>query len=300
MDRLACDRMFIAVVDSGSFARAAARLGVSSGQASKLVSALEADLGVQLLHRTTRALSPTEMGLAYHARMRAILDDIAALEDATRASTLEPSGKLRITAPIAFGAAELTPALLDFARLHPRIDLDVSFSDRLTNIVDEGFDMAVRIGAPADSSLIGRRIAEARIVMVASPVYLQGAGEPKTPAELKDKACVIDTNFREPTRWRFRSPTGEPMVVDVGGRLLLSSGEACMAAAAAAFGIARVPDFIAARRLAGGDLVRILTPFEDEPLAIQVLYPPTRWLSPKLRALIDFLVGRFRSGALAS
>ncbi len=300
MDRLACDRMFIAVVDSGSFTRAAARLGVSSGQASKLVSALEADLGVQLLHRTTRALSPTEMGLAYHARMRAILDDIAALEDATRASTLAPSGKLRITAPIAFGAAELTPALLDFARLHPRIDLDVSFSDRLTNIVDEGFDMAVRIGAPADSSLIGRKIAEARIVMVASPVYLQGAGEPKMPVELKDKACVIDTNFREPTRWRFRSPTGEPMVVDVGGRLLLSSGEACTAAAAAGFGIARVPDFIAARRLAGGDLVRILTPFEDEPLAIQVLYPPTRWLAPKLRALIDFLVGRFRRGALAS
>ncbi len=299
MDRLACDRMFIAVVDSGSFARAAARLGVSSGQASKLVSALEADLGVQLLHRTTRALSTTEMGLAYYSRMRAILDDIAALEDATRASTLAPSGKLRITAPIAFGAAELTPALLDFARLHPRIDLDVSFSDRLTNIIDEGFDVAVRIGAPADSSLIGRRIAEARIVVVASPVYLRGSGEPKMPADLKDKACVIDTNFRDPTRWRFRSPAGEPLVVDVGGRLLLSSGEACTAAAAEGFGIARVPDFIAARRLAAGDLVRILTAFEDEPLAIQVLYPPTRWLAPKLRALIDFLAGRFRSGTPA-
>jgi len=127
MDRLACDRMFVAVMESGSFARAATRLGVSSGQASKLVSRLEAELGLQLLNRTTRALSPTEMGIAYHARMRAILDDIAALEEAMTASAAEPSGKLRITAPVSFGAAQLTPALLAFAEQYARIDLDDAF-----------------------------------------------------------------------------------------------------------------------------------------------------------------------------
>lgn len=297
MDRLACDRMFVAVMESGSFARAATRLGVSSGQASKLVSRLEAELGLQLLNRTTRALSPTEMGIAYHARMRAILDDIAALEEAMTASAAEPSGKLRITAPVSFGAAQLTPALLAFAEQYARIDLDVRFSDHLVNIVDEGFDAAVRIGAPADSALIGRKIAEARIVVVAAPAYLAAAGEPMEPGDLEDHVCVIDTNFREPTRWRFRAPDGGTSAVEVGGRLLLSSGEACVAAAAAGFGIARIPDFIAVERLATGALVRILAPFEDEPLAIQVLYPPTRWLAPKLRALIDFLVVRFRADA---
>jgi DNA-binding transcriptional LysR family regulator len=297
MDRLDCDRMFVAVMESGSFARAAAKLGVSSGQASKLVSRLEAELGLQLLNRTTRALSPTEMGVAYHARMRAILDDIAALDDAMTASTAEPSGKLRITAPVSFGAAELMPALLAFAEQHARIDIDVRFSDRLVNIVDEGFDAAIRIGAPADSALIGRKIAEARIMVVAAPGYLAASGEPAEPTDLKTHACVIDTNFREATRWRFRAPSGGTSAVEVGGRLHLSSGEACVAAAAAGFGIARVPDFIAADRLAAGSLVRILAAFEDEPLAIQVLYPPTRWLAPKLRALIDFLVVRFKADA---
>jgi DNA-binding transcriptional LysR family regulator len=295
MDRLACDRMFVAVMDSGSFVRAAEKLGVSSGQASKLVSRLEAELGVQLLNRTTRALSPTEMGVAYHGRMCAILDDIEALEGATRASSVEPTGRLRITAPVSFGAAKLTPALLDFARLHPRIELDVRFSDRLTNLVDEGFDAAVRIGAPTDSSLIGRKIGEARIVVVAAPSYLATDGEPHEPEALRRHACVIDTNFRDPTRWRFQGPDGQVATVEVSGRLLLSSGEACMAAAAAGFGVARVPDFIAAPRLAAGDLTQILTPFADEPFAIHVLYPPTRWLAPKLRALIDFLAARFRA-----
>ncbi|MGL4234765.1 LysR family transcriptional regulator [Tabrizicola sp.] len=297
MDRLDCDRMFVAVMESGSFARAAGRLGVSSGQASKLVARLESDLGVQLLNRTTRALSPTEMGLAYFNRMRVILDDIEALDVATKASSAEPTGRLRITAPIAFGAARLTPALLAFAKAHPRIELDVQYTDRLANLIDEGFDAAVRIGAPADSSLIARKIGEARIVVVAAPTYLAEVGEPADPPVLKDHACIIDTNFREPTRWRFCGSPGAPLVVEVGGRLKLSSGDATVAAAAAGFGIARVPDFIAEPRLAQGDLVRLLAPFEDEPMAIHVLYPPTRWLAPKVRALIDFLAASFRQDA---
>ena len=296
MDRLDCDRMFVAVMENGSFARAAAKLGVSSGQASKLVSRLEAELGVQLLNRTTRALSPTETGSAYFNRMRAILADIEALDSATRASSGEPAGLLRITAPVAFGAARLTPALLAFAQAYPRIELDVHYSDRIADLVDEGFDAAVRIGPPADASLIARRIAEARIVVVAAPAYLARAGEPAAPPALRDHACIVDTNFREPTRWRFRAPDGGSLAIDVDGRIRLSSGEACIAAAAAGFGVARAPDFIAASRLASGALTRILVRFEDEPRAVHVLYPPARWLAPKVRALVDFLAAAFRPG----
>ncbi len=159
----------------------------------------------------------------------------------------------------------------------------------MADLVDEGFDAAVRIGAPADSTLIARKIAEARIVVVASPAYLAEAGEPREPAALRERACIIDTNFREPLRWRFRDPASGPIAVDVEGRLRLSSGDACAAAAAAGFGIARMPDFIAARGLADGCLARILAPFEDDPMAVHVLYPPSRWLAPKVRALVDFL-----------
>ena len=295
MDRLTCDRMFVSVIEGGSFASAARARGVSSGQASKLVARLEEELGVQLLNRTTRALSPTEMGLAYFNKMRAILDDIAALDEATKSASDEPAGQLRISVPIAFGASRLTPALLAFARAHRRVDLDVHYSDRMVSLVDEGFDAAIRIGAPADSTLIARRIAEARIVVVAGPDYLAAQGEPLEPAALRQHVCVIDTNFREPNRWRFRGPGGAALAIDVVGRLKLSSGEACVAAAAAGFGIARAPDFIAEPGLQRGTLTRILRPFEDEPIAVHVLYPPTRWLAPKLRALVDFLAVALRA-----
>ena len=295
MDRLDCDRMFVAVMETGSFAKAALRLRVSSGQASKLISRLEEDLGVQLLNRTTRALSPTEIGQAYFDRMRSIIDDIEALDTAMRVSSTEPTGRLRVTAPGSFGATQLAPALLDFAHRFPRIDFDVSFSDRVVSLVDEGFDAAVRIGLNADTSLIARKLTEARIVVVASHAYLAANPAPSEPADLRDHACIIDTNFKDPVRWRFQQDGArEPITIDVKGRLMMSSAEACLAAARRDLGITRIPSFMAGPDITGGHLVPLLTSFEDKPLGVYVLYPPTRQLAPKVRALVDFLVERFK------
>ncbi|WP_293854315.1 LysR family transcriptional regulator [uncultured Alsobacter sp.] len=298
MDRLDCDRMFVAVLDTGSFAAAARRLGTSSGQASKLVARLEADLGVQLIKRSTRALSPTEVGEAYYLRVKALLEEFDALEASVRNASGAPSGRLRLTAPASFGTLCLNPILLDFARAFPQIQLDVSYTDRLVNLVDEGFDAAVRIGQPADSSLIARRLCEARIVAVAAPAYLAEHGEPRTPSELSAHDCIVDTNFRDPHTWSFPSTAARdtPDVVAVAGRMSFSNGEACLAAAEAGLGIARVPSFIAGPSLRAGRVVRLLAQVEEPPLSVFALYPPARHLAVKVRALVDFLASAWRDG----
>lgn len=295
MERLDCDRMFVAVMETGSFARAAARLGASSGQASKLVTRLERELGARLLNRTTRALSPTEVGQAYFERIKLVLEDLAALDESVRNRSGEASGRLRLTAPMSFGTVQLAPALIAFACKYPLIDLDVSFSDRVVNLVDEGFDAGVRIGNPSDSSLVARRLCSARVVIAASPEYLKKHGEPEAPHDLSAHECVLDTNFRDPTAWRFRHPRTEaPIVVDVRGRLRFSSAEACLDAAEQGLGIARIPSFMAGPRFGAGRLQPLLTPFEDLPLSIHVIYPPGRHLALKVRVLVDYLAERFR------
>ena len=293
MQRLDCDRMFVAVLETGSFVAASVRLGTSSGQASKLISRLEADLGVQLLKRTTRALSPTEVGQAYYERIKLLLDDFDALDASVRTASGAPSGRLRLTAPITFGSTQLAPVLIDFARAYPEIQLDVSFSDRVVALVDEGFDAAVRIGKPADSSLIARKLCDARIVVVAAPSYLAARGEPADPAQLAEHDCIIDTNFRDPFVWQFRQD-GATLSVAVTGRLRFSNAETCVAAAAAGLGIARVPSFIAGAGFRSGLLRPLLTAMEPAPLGLYALYPPGRHLARKVRALIDFLADRFQ------
>lgn len=295
MDRLDCDRMFVAVLDSGSFAAAAQRQGTSGGQASKLISKLESDLGVQLIKRTTRALAATEVGQAYYERIKPLLEEFDALDASVRDASGIAGGRLRLTAPMSFGTIQLAPALLDFAREFPRIQLDVSFSDRLVNVVDEGYDAAIRIGKPADSNLIARKLCDARIVLVAAPAYLDTQGEPRTPDDLRRHECIIDTNFSDPSRWEFRDgPDGAPVHIPIAGRLRFSSGEACLAAAAAGMGIAYIPTFIAGPSLRAGQVRPLLPEAETAPLGIYALYPPGRHLAGKVRALVDFLASRYR------
>ena len=296
MERLDCDRMFVAVLELGSFARAAEKLGTSSGQASKLVSKLEADLGVQLLKRTTRSLSATEVGRAYYERVKVLVEEFDALDASVRQASGLPAGRLRISAPTSFGSLQLTPALLEFARAYPDIQLDVNFSDRLVNLVDEGFDAAIRIGMPADSSLIARKLCDARIVLVASPDYLAGRPAPASIAELAEQDCILDTNFRDPEIWPLKDEGGEVGPLRVAGRLRLSSGEACLAAAEAGLGICYLPSFIAGPRIREGAVIRLLPQSEIPPFSIHALYPPARHLALKVRVLIDFLVKRYRSG----
>jgi DNA-binding transcriptional LysR family regulator len=295
MERLDCDRMFVAVLESGSFAKAARALGTSAGQASKLVSKLEADLGVQLVNRTTRALSATEVGQAYFERIRSLLEDFDALDASVRNASAAASGRLRLSLPVSFGSMQMTPDLIGFARAYPDIQLDVSFADRLVNLVDEGFDAAVRIGNPSDSSLIARKLCDMRVVTAAAPAYLDRTGVPEDPAALATRECIIDTNFREPFTWRFRSRDGSSTIaVPVRGRLRFSSAEACLTAAAAGLGIARVPSFMAGPCFRAGTVRPLLQAFEDRSFGVYVVYPPSRHLALKLRVLVDFLAARYR------
>lgn len=284
--------MFVAVLELGSFAAAAARLGTSSGQASKLVSKLERELGVQLLKRSTRALAATEVGQAYFEQVKNLLDEWDALDASVRLAAGRPSGRLKISAPVSFGSGPLAPALIAFAREFPEIALDVSFSDRLVNIVDEGFDVAIRIGKLSDSSLIARRLSDIRVVTAASDDYLHQYGTPLSCQQLADHHCIIDTNFRDPNNWTF-SVGGEPISQPVRGRLHFSSAEASLTAAKSGLGIALLPTFIAAPALRSGTIRTVLAAHEVPPLGLYAVYPPARHLAHKVRALIDFLVSHF-------
>jgi len=286
--------MFVAVMETGSFAAAARRLGTSSGQASKLVSRLEAELGVRLLNRTTRAISPTEVGSAYFGRIRQLLDEQDALDAAVKNQAGSPGGRLRITAPMTFGIAKLAPALHDFARAYPNIELDVSFSDRVVSLVDEGFDAGVRIGRPVDSGLIARKLCDVRGVAVAADGYLEKRGRPERPADLEEHECIIDTNLREPFAWHFRNEDGKTLTVNVGGRLRFSNAEACLGASEAGLGIAYLPNFVAGPSIAAGRVRPLLQDFADEPFGIFVIYPPGRHLAANVRALVEFLAERYR------
>ncbi|MGY6706356.1 LysR family transcriptional regulator [Roseinatronobacter sp.] len=292
MDRLTCDRMFVAVMETGSFTAAADRLETTSGQASKLVSRLERALGVRLLNRTTRAVSPTEAGQAYFDRLRPLLDEFDNLDAAVRDVTQAPRGRLRLTAPLTFGGLELTPILNDFARQWPEIELDVSFTDRVVNLVDEGFDMAVRVGRPSDSSMITRKLCDVRLITVAAPDWLELHGAPETPEAVAMLPCIIDTNFRDPGRWPYRQD-GQPISVPVSGRLRFSNAEACLGAAEAGLGLACVPSFVAARALRAGRVKQVLRDFEAEPFGVHVLYPHSRHLAAKVRVLVDFLAEHY-------
>lgn len=294
MDRLECDRMFIAVIEAGSFTDAATRLSTSSGQASKLISRLENVLGVRLLNRTTRSVAPTEAGRAYYDRLKPLIDELDTLDLDIRNISQSPRGRLRLTGPLSFGTLQLAPALNEFAAEHPDIELDVRFSDRVFNLVDEGFDMAVRVGRPDDSSLIIRKLCNVRIVVVAAPGYVDKHGAPETPSDLTHHNCIIDTNFNEPNRWPFSHRNGGIERVRVNGRIRYSNAETCVQAAAMGLGVACVPSFVAGDALRSGSLVRLLPSYETEPYDVHALYPHSRHLAAKVRLLIDFLSQRYR------
>jgi DNA-binding transcriptional LysR family regulator len=220
------------------------------------------------------------------------MDDLdASVKNESGAAT----GRLRLSVPVSFGTLQLAPALVEFAEQFPNIELDVNFSDRNVNLVDEGFDLSVRVGAPTDSSLIVRKLCDMRVVIAAAPDYLRRHGEPFEPANLANRECIIDSNFKEPLLWRFRTKDGaQTLSVAVSGRLRFSNAEACLAAAEAGLGIARLPSFMAGPRLAAGSLQPLLRPFEERPYGVHVLYPSGRHLALKVRVLVDFLAARYR------
>jgi len=291
MDRLDEINAFIAVADARSFTQGARRLEVSSAQVSKLVARLENRLGARLLNRTTRDVSLTDTGRAFLERARQIVEDFQSLESSVREQG-GPRGLLRISAPITFGTAELTPALLDFAAAYPDVSLDVSSTDRMVNLVEDGFDVAVRVGQLGDSSLVARKLAAVRMVTCAAPDYLAQAGTPLTLEELATHEAIIDTNVADPALWRF-GVGGAVSDVRVQGRLRFSGAQACVAAAREGFGVTRTPAFAAAEDLRAGRLTALLCDFEPELIHVHAVYPHARHLAPKVRAFVDFLAKRY-------
>jgi len=291
MDRFDEIGAFAAVADARSFTQGARRLGVSSAQVSKLVAKLENRLGARLLNRTTRDVSLTDTGRAYLERARVLLEDFEALETSVRDET-GPKGLLKISAPMSFGASQLTPALLDFASAYPEVSLDVSSTDRMVNLVEDGFDVGVRIGVLADSSLIARKLAPVRLVTCAAPAYLQRAGTPLTPQDLMGHEAIIDTNASDPLVWRFSSDN-DSHDVRVHGRLRFAGADACVAAAVRGIGITRSPAFSAAQDLREGRLVPLLCAYEPEQIYVHAVYPHGRHLAAKVRAFVDFLARRY-------
>lgn len=291
MDRVDEIAAFAAVADASSFTQASRRLGVSGAQVSKLVARLENRLGARLLNRTTRDVSLTDTGRAYLERARQVLEDFQSLENSVRDQS-GPRGLLKISAPMSFGASQLTPALLDFATAYPDVSLEVSSTDRLVNLVEEGFDVAVRIGSLADSSLVARRLAAVRLVTCAGPDYLARHGAPQTLDDLADHEAILDGNMADPRIWRFGG-YGDYRDVRVHGRLRFTGADACVAAARAGFGITRTPAFAAADDLRAGLLTPVLCNFEPEMIYVHAVYPHARHLAAKVRAFVDFLAQRY-------
>jgi DNA-binding transcriptional LysR family regulator len=294
MDRLTEMEAFARVVDHGGFTDAARKMGLSKSAVSKHVSALEARLGVRLLNRTTRRVSPTEVGLAYYDRARAVLAEAEAADSMVTAMQATPKGSLRVSAPVSFGVAQVAPAVAKFLCAYTEVDVNMELDDRFVELVAEGFDVAIRIGVLADSSLKARKLAATRTVIAASPGYIAEAGMPRSVDDLSQHRLLHYSQLSSGNFWRLRGPGGEERQIRVGGRLTVNNGEALMRAAEAGLGVAQIPSFMLGDALERGRLVEVLPGRPPEILGIHAVHPAGRFPQPKLSAFIDFMAAHFR------
>ncbi len=292
MDRFLEMKVFAAVVDAGSFTAGADVLGMSKAAVSRHVAELEERLGVRLLHRTTRRLSPTTEGEIFHARCRELLGNLDEAEAEISSRVGEATGLLKLNVPVTFGLMHLAPLWPAFMAQHPRLALDITLSDRVADLVEEGYDAAVRIAQLGPSSLISRRLASTRMVVCASPDYLARRGEPVHPQDLLRHDVISYSLSASGANWSFSGPDGE-VTVKVAPRVRTNSGDTCRAAALQHQGIILQPTFIVGQDLAQGTLREILPGYRSGELGIHAVYPSRKFVSPKLRLLIDFLVDAF-------
>jgi len=301
LDRFTGMAVFAKVIEAGSFAAAARHFAMSPAMVSKHVQTLEQHLGARLLNRTTRRVSATEVGQNYYERCVRILAD---LEDADRAAgDLQgaPRGLLRITAPVSFGMRELTPAIADYLIEYPDVSIDLGLDDHYVDLIEKRFDLAIRLGVLADSSLMARKLRTCETILCASPAYLQANGMPQRPDDLAKHNCLVYTYARQQNIWTFIDQGGAEHAVNVSGRFLASSGDALVALALTNSGIILTPDYIVAEELAAGRLTRLLSGYATPDIPVHAVYPHGRCLSAKIRTFIDFLATRFaRSPQLLS
>ena len=294
MDRLTGMAVFARVVEAASFTAAARQLGISKSAVSKAVAALEDRLGARLLNRTTRRLALTEVGQAFYERCARVVAEAEEAELAVTRLQVAPRGTLRVNAPVSFGMRHLGPVLGEFMVRHPELEVDIDLSDRFVDLIEEGYDVAVRITRLADSSLIARRIADNRMIVCAAPAYWARHGRPGRPGDLAAHDCLIYSYGATRGEWAFLVD-GRAIRVRVSGRLQANNGDLHLAAALDGCGVASLPEFICGPALADGCLEAVLSEFMPEPAGIHAIYPHNRHLSAKVRAFVDFLVERFRA-----
>ncbi len=292
MDKFLEMKAFAAVVDAGSFVKAADALEVSKAAVSRYVAELEARLGVRLLHRTTRKLSLTPEGEVFNVRCRELLGGLDEAEAEVSSHSGEASGLLRINAPFSFGLLHLAPLWPEFMGRHPRVMLDVTLADRVVDLVEEGFDMAVRIGRLPTSSLVSRPLTSTRLVLCASPEYLHKRGRPSHPSELASHDVLTYSLFSMGDQWEFSGPEGAA-TVKVTPRLRTNNGDTCRVAALRHQGIVLQPTFLVGPDLMAGTLVEVMPGWRSVELGVYAVYPTRKFLSPKVRVMIEFLVSAF-------
>ncbi|MEQ1944713.1 LysR family transcriptional regulator [Mesorhizobium sp. VNQ89] len=294
MDTLTRMRAFIDVVEAEGFSAAARKIGRSKALLSKYVRELEDELGALLLNRTTRQFSLTEAGHTYYKRASEIVREVDSLADAVRESSGDVRGRIKLSAPRTFADAPIGQSLIDFAVAHPEIILEVNLDDRFVDLVEEGFDLAVRITRLENSSLIARRLLPFTTRICASPEAIEKYGAPERPQDLSSRPCVIDTNGRWLSNWPFVGENGQMFTVSVTGRIEVNSPMATRAAAISGLGWAVLPDFIAEPDIQSGRLVPVLDNWIPKGGGIFAVYPHRRYLPAKVRVLVDFLVQWFK------
>lgn len=275
---------FAAVAETASFTRAAKRLGISTAQVSRQVSALENRLETKLLYRTTRKVALTEMGNMYYQHCRNILDNLEEAERAVTNLQNRPRGKIRLTAPVTYGEDSIVPLVNDFVRQYPELEVYINLTNQTIDLVDEGYDLAIRLGRLSDSTMMAKRLATRTLHVCASPSYLKSHGEPHTLAELEEHNCLLGTH----DQWRFQV-SGKEKHVPVSGNIRCNSGYGLTDAALKGVGIIQLPDYYVQSYINNGQLITILDSFREAEDGIWALYPHNRHLSSKIRMLVDFL-----------
>jgi len=293
MDRLRAFEVFATVVARSSFTRAADALDTSPANVTRYVNELEAHLGTRLLNRSSRKLSLTESGEALYERSRSILDEVAETEALVSASALQPRGRLKINAPLSFGVLHLAPLWPQFLAKYPEVELDVALGDRVVDIVEEGYDLAIRISRGGSTAHVARKLATSHNILCAAPAYLAKHGQPAVPGDLTRHRCIGYTYSTMADEWHFTDDAGQGHAVKVNSSFHTNNGDTARAAALAGHGIIWQPSFLIGADLVAGRLVRVMPGYHLPDIDIQAVYPSRRHLSAKVRAMVDFLVAAF-------